>query len=271
VQSTLAEPVDLERPPPRPQPAASSSSQPSVGAPVPARQRLAPETLHPSLWLGHQLGRRSDSGLPSGFAALDAELPGGGWPRACLTELLQSRAGIGEIRLLAPTLVRAQTRHVMLFDPPMQLAAEVLQSYGLDLDQVLVVSTRSRTLPGTDSLWSLEQTLKSGHVGAVVAWLPPRLRAERVRRLQLAAHNHDGAAFVIREIAVADRPSASPLRLSLRPGGADQLRIDIVKRRGPPKLEPLMLQLPSVLSAAAKRRSDTARLAEPAIGRLSTT
>jgi protein ImuA len=258
VQSTLAETVNVERAP----------SRPSAGAPAP---RVAPETLHPSMWLGHQLGRQSDTGLPSGFAALDAELPGGGWPRRCLTELLLPRPGIGELRLLAPALVRAQSRYVMLFDPPMQLAAAVLQSYGFDLDQVLVVTTRARTLPGTDSLWSLEQTLKSGHVGAVVAWLPSRLRAERVRRLQLAAHNHDGAAFVVRESAVADRPSASPLRLALRAGGADRLRIDIVKRRGPPKLEFLMLDLPSVLSAAAKRRSGRARWAAPAAQSVSAT
>jgi protein ImuA len=95
-----------------------------------------------------------------------------------------------------------------------------LDSYGFDLDQVLVVTTRTKALPAGDSLWSLQQALKSGHVGAVVAWLPPRLRAERVRRLQLAAHNHDGAAFVFRESAVADRPSASPLRRALRAGGA---------------------------------------------------
>jgi protein ImuA len=248
VQSTLAETVDVDHPPVRP-----------AGTEVP---RPAPATLHPSLWLGHQLGRQSDAGMPSGFPALDAQLPSRGWPRRCLTELLLARGGIGEIRLLAPTLIRAQSRYVMLFDPPMQLAAAVLESYGLDLDQVLVVSTRTRALPAGDSLWSLEQTLKSGHVGAVVAWLPPRLRAERVRRLQLAAHNHDGPAFVLREIAVADRPSASPLRLALCAGGADRLRIDVVKRRGPPKLEPLLLDLPSVLSAAAKRRCGTTHLAE---------
>ena len=249
MQSTLAGTVDIERAP-------AAQAPTNAGAPAPL---LAPETLHPSLWLGHQLGRQSDTGLPSGFAMLDAELPGGGWPRRCLIELLLSRVGIGEVRLLAPTLVRAQARYVMLFDPPMQLAAAALQSYGLDLDQVLIVNTRSRALPAMDSLWSLEQTLKSGHVGAVVAWLPPRLRAERVRRLQLAAHHHDGPAFVVRELAVGDRPSASPLRLALRAGGPDQLRIDVVKRRGPPKLEPLLLALPSVLSAPAKRRSGATR------------
>lgn len=248
------------------------AEQPSARRPAHAQAaRIAPETLHPSLWLGHQLGRQSDAAVSSGFSALDAELPGGGWPRRCLTELLLPHPGIGEIRLLAPALMSAQGRVVILFDPPPQLAAEVLQSYGFDLDQLLIVTTRTHSLPGSDSLWSFEQTLKSGQSGAVLAWLPPRLRAERIRRLQLAANNHDGVAFVVREPAVANRPSAAPLRLALRAAGADRLRIDIVKRRGPPTLHPLLLELPSALPAAAKRRSANARLSrEPAGGRVST-
>ena len=77
-------------------------------------------------------------------------------------------------------------------------------------------------IPGADSLWALEQALKSGHVGALVAWLPPRLRAERLRRLQLAAQAHDGPAFVMRELEARHRPTAAPLRLPLRPGGGDR-------------------------------------------------
>ena len=49
---------------------------------------LRPESLHPALWLGHQLGRHAESAVPSGFAPLDAQLPGRGWPRRALTELL---------------------------------------------------------------------------------------------------------------------------------------------------------------------------------------
>src|SRR5436853_7097933 len=85
-----------------------------------SRPVRAPETLHPALWLGHQLGRQAVQGVPSGFAALDAQLPGGGWPRRVLTELLQSQCGIGEMRLLGPSLAAVQRggRLVMLFDPP---------------------------------------------------------------------------------------------------------------------------------------------------------
>ena len=128
--------------------------------------------------------------VASGFAALDAELPDGGWPRRVLSELLLPHPGVGEIRLLAPPLVAAQRagRPVMIFDPPADLSAAALAGLGFDVEQLLVVNTRARVVPGSDSLWALEQALKSGHVGAVLAWLPPRLRTERLRRLQLAAH-----------------------------------------------------------------------------------
>jgi protein ImuA len=219
----------------------------------------APETLHPALWLGHQLGRAGVQAVPSGFPALDAELPGGGWPRRALTELLLPHAGIGEVRLLTPPLVAAQRagRLVMVFDPPAALSAEALAGLGFDVDELLVVNTRARVVPGSDSLWALEQALKSGHVGALMAWLPPRLRADRLRRLQLAAHNHDGAAFVMRENAAAARPTASPLRLALRAGGADRLQVRLLTRRGPPLESPLRLELPRVLSPAARRRSES--------------
>jgi len=238
-------------------------------APAPAREsarslarepRRAPETLHPSLWLGHQLGCTGSDTVATGFARLDAELPGGGWPRRALAELLLPHAGVGEIRLLAPALVAAQRagRLVMFFDPPAALAAAALAGLGLDVDELLIVQTRARVVPGSDSLWALEQALKSGHVGAIVAWLPPRLRADRLRRLQLASHHHDGPAFVMREAAVAGRPTASPLRLGLRAGGADRLRVRVLKRRGPPLESALSLELPTVLSAAARRRAASA-------------
>jgi protein ImuA len=147
----------------------------------------------------------------------------------------------------------------MLFDPPAQLSAWALAQLGLDVEQLLVVQTRTRVVPGSDSLWAFEQALRSGHVGALVAWLPPRLRAERLRRLQLAAQAHDGAAFVLRESAAAQRPSAAPLRLALRAAGPDMLALRVLKRRGPPLESPITLALPPVLSDAARQRRRTER------------
>ncbi|MGY4830250.1 translesion DNA synthesis-associated protein ImuA [Sphaerotilaceae bacterium SBD11-9] len=228
-----------------------------AGGARPQRAALAPEALHPQLWRADQLGRDADRALPSGFGLLDAQLPGGGWPRRVLTELLLPHPGIGEIRLLSASLAATQRagRLVMMFDPPAAVSAPALAELGLDVDQLLVIQTHLQVRPGADRLWALEQALKSGHVGAVVAWLPPRLRAERLRRLQLAAHAHDGPAFVLREVAAQAHASAAPLRLALHPAGADQLALRVLKRRGPPLLAPLHLSLPPVLSAAALRRA----------------
>ena len=134
-------------------------------------------------------------------------------------------------------------------------AIDTIGQLGFDVEQLLIINTRSRVIPGSDSLWALEQALKSGHVGAVLAWLPPRLRAERLRRLQLAAHAHDGPAFVLREMSAALRPTAAPLRLALRASGADVLAVRVLKRRGPPLEAPLTLELPPVLGETARQRA----------------
>ena len=222
---------------------------------------LRPEALHPALWLGHQLGRHAEAPHVTGFALLDAQLPGGGWPRRALSELLLPHPGVGEVRLLAPCLAATQRagRLVMLFDPPAALSAVALAQLGFDVAQLLVIDTgtraRARVVAGSDSLWALEQALKSGHVGAVLAWLPPRLSAERLRRLQIAAQAHDGPAFVLRDMNAAQRPTAAPLRLALCASGADGLAVRVLKRRGPPLAAPVQLALPPVLSEPALQRA----------------
>ena len=223
-----------------------------------------PEQLHPALWRAHQLGRQRGVVVASGFAELDAELPGGGWPARALTELLLPHPGIGEIRLLAPALAALQQdgRSVMLFEPPAALCGWTLAALGLDLRLLLLVQARDgpsgrarALLPAADLLWALEQALKSGHLGAVLAWLPARVRPEAVRRLQLAAQAHDGPAFLLRDPQLLARPSAAPLRVLLAAAGPDALALRIVKRRGPPLAEPLQLALAPVLSAPARTRA----------------
>ncbi len=230
--------------------------------PGPAAWLPSPEQLHPTLWRAHQLGRERVATWGSGFAELDAELPGGGWPSRALSELLLAHPGIGEIRLLAPALAAVQRneRCVMLFDPPAGLCGWTLSALGIDLRQLTLV--RARPLqPVADVLWALEHALKSGHVGAVLAWLPQRLRADALRRLQLAAQAHDGPAFVLRELSARDKPSAAPLRLALAPAGPDELAVHLFKRRGPPRLQPLLLPLVPVLSESARARAAAAPVA----------
>jgi protein ImuA len=214
------------------------------------------EYLHPALWRAHQLGRGRTQVHASGFAALDAELPGGGWPQRALTELLLGSTGWGELRLLAPVLARvnAAGRGLLLIGPPAEPNAEALAQLGLDLRRCVVID-------GPDLLWPLEQALRSGQVGAVVAWAPASLRGEALRRLQLAAQSHEGPAFLFRLPAVARQPSPAPLRLALAGAGPDTLAVRLLKRRGPVRETPLQIALPPVLSRSARQRALTPRRA----------
>jgi protein ImuA len=249
----------------------------------PAPALSAPDDLHPALWRAHQLGRPQASqqaAASSGHAELDAQLPGGGWPAGALTELLLPHAGVGELRLLAPALaaLQSQQRSVMWFDPPAAPCAWALSALGIDVRQLVVVHSRGgmnginrvkgrarQLLPAADILWALEHALKSGHLGAVLAWLPARLPADALRRLQLAAQGHDGPAFLLRDAQMRTHPSPAPLRLLLGSAGPDLLRVMLLKRRGPPLAQPLTLQLPPVLSPPALARALQACTLNPAL------
>lgn len=227
---------------------------PAAAPPGPA----ALETLHPALWRAHQLGRPGSSTWRTTFATLDAELPGGGWPVGTLTELLLPHPGVGEMRLLAPALaaVQRQGRSVMLLAPPAQPCAWAWQSLGLALPEMVVVQPDGRGREGQgDLLWALEHALRSGHLGAVLAWLPARLPAEALRRLQLAAQAHDGLAFLLRGSAAARQFSPATLRCLLEPAGHDALHLHLLKRRGPPREAALQLALPPVLSVSVRART----------------
>jgi protein ImuA len=235
-----------------------------------------PESVRAELWRAHRLSRHACGSITvTGFPSLDAELPGSGWPHRVLTELLVPHPGVGELRLLVPALSRIARaddaaesigRCVMLFDPPAALCGWTLAQLGVDAQQLFVVHGREgargaahlrHVLSSADLLWALEQALKSGHVGAVLAWLPQRLKADALRRLQLAAQAHDGPVFLFREIEARSKPSAAPLRLLLQGAGIDRLSVRVLKRRGPPLAQPLVLALPPVLSERLRARGES--------------
>ena len=62
--------------------------------------------IRPDVWRGDRwsLGSAEIPAVETGFAALDAELPGAGWGRGTLTEVLGEGAGFGECALVLPAL-----------------------------------------------------------------------------------------------------------------------------------------------------------------------
>ncbi len=227
----------------------------------------APNTLSlpPSVWRGNQMGSYRSAPAASGYADLDKELPGGGWPPSVLVELLLSDPGIGEWRLLAPPLAALTKagKTVILLAPPHIPFAPALQQLGIDLKNIFLVDANK----SIDRIWAIEQTLKSASFGALLCWLP-QVRTDHLRRLQLAAASGEGLTFVFRPLSAQDQSSPAPLRLVCQPAATGQLSVQIIKRRGPEHAEPMILPL-SIPSSLTKPLAARAATIIPSVGFLS--
>jgi protein ImuA len=232
---------------------------PSASACVPRAvfdARVLPPSVAAALWRGDQLGSPAQTVHPSGFEALDAVLPGGGWPGHSLTEILSPQSATLEWRLLGPALARAGAagRSVVLVGPPRQPHLPGLRLAGLNERHLVWIQAETPA----ERLWSAEQLVKGQAAGALVVWLP-QVRPEQVRRLQVLAAGHAGPVFVCRPSTAAQESSAAPLRLLARVGPDWTLQVDVFKRQGPPLLEPLRLPaVPAGLEAIL-----TPRLRQP--------
>jgi len=200
---------------------------------------------HPLVWRGDQLAW-SQAGIPSGFADLDRELPGGGWPRGALVELLRDGEGIGELRLLLPALRSlAQAGHgILLVAPPHVPYAPAFAASGIDPARVIVVAP----VEEKHRWWAAEQVLRASSVGALLFW-PRHVNGQRLRRLQLAAQEGAAPGFVFASTDRAAQPSPSPLRLRLSVAEA-RLRIEVFKRRGGVMAKPLLIDVAAMSRSA---------------------
>jgi cell division inhibitor SulA/protein ImuA len=217
---------------------------------------------HP-VWRGAALSRPA-SVLPSGFPDLDAELPGGGWPGAGLTEILCNNHGIGELGLLLPALaaLTAAGKRIAWLAPPHLPYAPALAAAGIDLAHLVVIRAPGRR----DALWAAEQLLRAGSCHALLAWLP-RTRYPELRRLAVAAEAGNTFLALWRPSEAARESTPAGLRLALEPA-AGALAVRILKRRGAPLDAPLLLPMkrpvhalgsagfppPAVRNARADRR-----------------
>jgi cell division inhibitor SulA len=220
---------------------------------------LLHETMYPgsggiTLWRASQLARGRGRTVETGYPALSAELPGGGWPVGALVDLLVQQAGVGEMRLLRPALSALGEQPIAFVQPPHTPDGLGLSYIGRSIEQVL----RVRAAKTADALWSAEKILRAGSCGALVFWTQ-YAQASWLRRLHLAAQSSETLFVMMRPLAAAQDSSPALLRLALRPT-ADGLTVDVLKRRGPSRAEPLSISFqptPILLSHHARlpRRS----------------
>jgi len=104
-------------------------------------------------------------------------------------------------------------------------------------------------------MWVCEQALRCADVAAVLAWLP-QARADQLRRLHMAAGENAKPLFVMRPARAQAESSAAVLRVlvAVQPD-SDELRVEILKRRGPPSVQPLVVPARQGRMAALLSRS----------------
>ena len=206
------------------------STPESIAASAPPHAQAAEPTLervleHPAIWRGRSTARVAT--LVTGWSNLDKSLPGGGWPAAGLTEILTTRCGLGEMRLLVPLLVHLgrepSLRWVSWISPPFEPYAPALVAAGVPVERQLVVRT-------AEPAWAIEQALDSGGCNLVLGWVS-RVDTTALRRLQLATQRNQVPAILFRPLAGAEQASPAQLRIAFEPlfGGA---RLRIIKSRG---------------------------------------
>ena len=205
---------------------------------LPVNPALVPLLSHPAIWRGGDCASEPAT-IASGFADLDRALPGGGWPRGSLTDVLLEREGIGELRLTLPAVARLQRegRSVVWIAPPYRPYAPALIAAGLDLARLVIV----RNCSASDALWAYEQALRAPECGAAFGWL--HARDERLlRRLQVAAREGRTWGVLWRRPGQQAVATAAPLRLALAPAQG-KLAVRVLKRRGADLARPIVVDL----------------------------
>ena len=243
------------------------------------------------LWRGDALGAAGGQVVATGHAALDAQLPGGGWPVGALVELLQAAPQAPLWPLLLPALAQAVAARggpVVLVGAPYQPFGPALAAGGLPMEALLWVRSSPPAAGPPQGVGSEDTTFRAWGPrpppGRPKAAQPPRgaartLRSERggrarrraaprraqpprgaartrsaerggqslglragaalrrrgrraglaaagarvgeLRRLQLAAAQHEALLFVFRPEAAADAASPARLRLRVAPCASD--------------------------------------------------
>ncbi|WP_185970018.1 hypothetical protein [Tepidimonas alkaliphilus] len=214
---------------------------------------MASTQLHPQVWRASELAASVQSTTPTGWTALDAQLPGGGWPLGAVVEL---QAAVPPWRLLLPALQQA-CRHgqVALVALPLVPNAAAWAAHGLPLSRLWCV----HPCDAREALWCAEQLLTCPEVA--LCWLhveepPPLAWTQRLQQAAAAARcagaRGDGADWPA-PLVVLSRPddsarpdgaSAAPLRLRVRVEGPATLVVQVRKRRGPPLARALRLHAP---------------------------
>jgi protein ImuA len=166
--------------------------------------------------------------LATGFAALDAMLPHGGWPVGAVTEIFCPAENHFALPLIWPALAHLSQaqRWLALVAPPNAPTAAQLQAEGIDLSHVLLIHPHGTS----NGLWAVEQALRAGTCAAVLSWVNQADHHD-LQDLRGAALAGNTCGLIFRPEWAIDQPSPAALRLRLTPCADNSIFLELLEQR----------------------------------------
>jgi len=163
----------------------------------------------------------------TGYQNLDAVLTGGGWPLGNTVEMLSDGYGLGSMGVFLPLMKKLADRKqwYAFINAPCTPYAPLLEARGIPNEHVLLVHPETKE----EILWSIEQAIKHNTCCTVFAWLGNhRYSYAELRKLQLAATEHDNLVVLFRPLQAENEHAPACLRLKV----TGYRELEIVKQRG---------------------------------------
>ncbi|MCK6484326.1 MAG: hypothetical protein L6R00_09360 [Phycisphaerae bacterium] len=248
---------------------------PAVRRPIPSPALL--RTLEENVRrIEGGFGRRDQRRhLPTGLAALDAALPGGGLAAGAIHELLSETDGAGSWTWALWLAARAAEGglpahagrgassapsrrersppggYLVWLDGPREFYPPAAAAWGIDPARLVIV----RPADAREAYWIIDQTLRCPAVAAVIAAPPPMQRAE-ARRLQLAAEAGGGVGLLLhaRPGQAGDSGAVSRWRIAPAPSAATEtrrFRVTVERCRGGAAPPPVLIEVDHVAGLVA--------------------
>jgi hypothetical protein len=142
---------------------------------------------------------------------LDQLLPRKGWESGTLIEWLGDNDGAATLALAIAARLQDRGGALVVIDSRREFYPPAAANLGILLERTVVVQPR----PGRDTLWAMEQSLRSEAVSIALGWFK-ELPDRTARRLQLAAEAGGGIGFLLRPSACRAEPSWAEARLRVK-------------------------------------------------------
>lgn len=166
--------------------------------------------------------------ISTGYAALDAMLPEGGWPVGGITEIFCADDRRLALPLVWPALARLSQarRWLAMIAPPNTFNGAELQAEGIEPSRLLMIRPHATS----NGLWAVEHALRAGTSAAVLSWVNHADR-HALQDLRGAALAGNSCGLLFRPDRDSESAGVASLRLRVTGSLQEGLFVELLQQR----------------------------------------